>query len=145
MTGCDSEQGRHTQRIEITGGNISADTVHFVDDQVKGLPPLAQMLRQGFITGIEALTGIHHEQHRIGFLDGCHALICHGLVDAILIATDTAGINHNEGSAAQSRLAVLTVSGQARIIRHQRVTAARELVKQCRLAHIGAADQGDDG
>jgi hypothetical protein len=94
----------------------------------------------------EARASVHHEHHGVGFRDGLLGLACHLHEDALDGAgLQAAGIDGNEGAAAALALAVVPVAGDARQVVHDRVAAARDAVKESRLAYVGAPDQGDDG
>ena len=68
----------------------------------------------------------------------------HGHHARRLLGLEAARVHHDELATAQPRVAVMAVAGQASVVSHDGVATLRDAVEERALAHIGAADQGDD-
>ena len=104
--------------------------------------PLAQLLRQQLVDGIEALPRVDHQQDKIRLFYGGSGLLRHGGVDTRFIASDTPGVDDHAGATANARFAVFAIACEAGKIRHNGIAAARELIKKRRFTDVGAPYQG---
>ncbi len=130
-------------RGEFGPGDVRVDVVDLVHHQVTALVALAQVLANHLVARGQPGTGVDQEQHDISFLDGQQRLLGHLLVDALLVAGNAAGVDQNVAAPFPLGFAVLTIAGQARQVTDDRVAGAGQAVEQGRLAHVGAAHQGD--
>jgi hypothetical protein len=69
-------------------------------------------------TGIQAVAGIHQQQHHVRLVDGQQGLLGHGGIDAHLVAGDAAGIDDDEGRSPM-RPRRTAVAGQTGKVGHQ--------------------------
>ena len=104
-------------------GNCAAvgHTLGFVHAQEHALSRLAQQAGNIVIVRIEARSRVDQEQHDIGFRDRLPRLASHlvqnaGLGDRL----ESARIDDDERLVAHPALAIMTIAGQAREIRHER-------------------------
>ena len=105
---------------------------------------LAQLLGDRAVAGGEAGAAVDHEDHRVGFGDRLLGLARHLDIDALGGGLEAAGVDDEEGPAAEAALAVVPVARYARQVVHDGVAAAREPVEEGRLADVRPPDQGDD-
>ena len=91
----------------------------------------------------DAKACVEQQNDSVGFGDGRIGLAPHALDQAIGIAfVEPRRIDDAELQATEIRVAVAPVARHARCIVDERQAAADKPVEQCRLAHIGPADNG---
>ncbi len=126
--------------IESAGAGLALGLV----GHQHGRPPVpAQPVREVAIERRDAGAGVDEKEHRIGLRQRLLGLLLHarreglgrGLVEA-------RGIQHAEAEIAQARLALAPVAGDAGLIVDQRQAPPDETVEECRLPHVGTADDG---
>ena len=95
--------------------------------------------------GARPARAVDDEDHRVGLDDRLLGLARHLDEDAFGGARlEAAGVDGDEGARAEPAFAVVPVARHARHVVHDRVAAAREPVKERRLADVRPPDQGDD-
>jgi len=131
---------------EVSGhGQTLVGRLALVDCQQHGHLLAAQPFSDGLIGGSEPLLTIdhHHGDGRFG----------HGQVGlladfrqkfAVVVKDQTAGIDHPEGAISPEAFLVGAVPGDPGLVMNDGFAAAAEPVDEGGLAHIGAADNGDD-
>ena len=145
MGGGNRQSVTKTQRTEFRAGDIGINAVDLVRHEKVALVHLAQVFGNHLIARRHASTRIDHEHDSIGLLHGLQGLLRHLGVDAFLIPCQTTGIDDDVGATLPLGLAILAITGQTGIFRHDGVTALGQTVKQGGLANVRAAHQGDYG
>src|SRR5690606_18756931 len=80
----------------------------------------------------------------IGFGNGLMRLPGHFLKNAVFChRLEAACIDRDEGVTPHAALAIVTIAGQTREVRHQRSAGTRDPVEQSGLADVRAANQRD--
>ena len=80
--------------------------------------------------GADAITGIEHENNGVCLFDGKPYLVGHQTIQPLLIADQATSVDDQVRGVTQLAVSVLPVTCQSWIIRHQRITASRQTVKQ---------------
>jgi hypothetical protein len=128
-----SHRDRQGRLINLVGGN----------DQ--GFSGPSKLNRNRFITDRQAVTGIDQKEDDISFPKG-DIYLPHGLfIDPGLGFDDASGIDDKVLALTAPDPTVLTVTRQPRIVCHQGITGAREVIEEGGFADIGPADQGNNG
>jgi hypothetical protein len=78
----------------------------------------------GFISRHQPGARIHHKQHHIGFFNRQQRLFRHTGFYAVFRTINTARIDTDKFTTFDFSTTVLTVTGQPRKIRYQRITGA---------------------
>ena len=139
MDGADAHRFAHAHAVEFRHDHTRLGAVDFINNQVHGLVGGAQACGDFQIAGHQAVAGVHHEQDDVGFFHRQPHLPGHKFVDALFGAAQAAGIDDDVGTVADLALAVFTVAGQARLVRHQGVAGTGEAVEESGFADVGAA------
>ena len=105
----------------------------------------AQPIGDPLVCGGEPLLAIddHHghgglRQGQVGLLANLRQKL------TVVVEHQTAGVHHHEGAIPPKALLVGAIAGHPRLVMHDRLAAAAESVDQGGLAHVGAANDGDD-
>ena len=123
-----------------------ADGVALVDGQSHGLAGFAQHGGHILIRRGDAAADIGNHDDGVRQLNADLGLTAHEFQHIVVGAgLNTAGIHQGEGAAAPFAVAVDPVPGDAGGVLHNGGTAARQLVKQHGLAHIGPPHNGNQG
>ncbi len=101
------------------------------------------MLSDAFIRRHQPGARINHKQHDVGFFNRQQRLFRHARFHAFFRAVDTAGIDTDKFTPFNFSTTVLTVTSQTREIRNQRITSARQAVKERGFSNIRAPDKRD--
>ena len=133
------------QAIEFVYVRVhGADGVALVDGQGHGLAGFAQHGGHILIRRGDAAADIGDHDDGIRQLNADLGLTAHEFQHIVVGAgLNTAGIHQGEGAAAPFAVAVDPVPGDAGGVLHNGGTAARQLVKQHGLAHIGPPHNGN--
>ncbi|STU67633.1 Uncharacterised protein [Klebsiella pneumoniae] len=91
----------------------------------------------------QARARIDHKQHHIGLFDCQQRLLRHPGFHALFRTINTTGIDTDEFAAFDFGPTVLTVTSQPREIRNQRITSARQAVKERGFSNVRAPDKRD--
>lgn len=144
MRGRDTDRLAHAELVELSGV-LGGQPLALVHREINRALASAQTLHDSFIVRRQTRAGVSDENHHIGFGNGGLGLIGHFAHDAFgLDGLKAARIHHDVGTGAHATLTVLTISGQAREISHDRVAAAGQTVKERRLADIRTPDESDN-
>jgi len=93
----------------------------------------------------DAVGGVYDEHDLVGLLDGDLDLLVDFLLEDVVGVHDpAAGVDDGEVAPGPVHESVLAVAGGAGGGVHDGGAALREPVEQCRLAHVGAPDYGDE-
>ena len=96
------------------------------------------------VHGRDAGAGVEHQQRDIGLRQRPAGLLQHIGLDTVgRHVLQTGGIDDGECERADPAFADPAVAGDAGLVVDQRLALADQPVEQGRLAHIGAADDGD--
>ena len=132
--------------MELGGRAVGRHALGLVDRQPEARFELAQPRRDLAVGARDAAAPVDDENDRVGLGDRLLRLARHLEEDALGGAgLQPAGVDGDERAPARAALAVVPVPRHARHVVHDGVAAARQPVKEGRLADIGAADQRDDG
>ena len=105
---------------------------------------LAQAVGEDAVQRGHALARVHHEQDQFGVFQRGLGLLAHPSLEAfvgdVLVA---GGVDQRQVHVANHAVRIAAVAGHAGAIIDQRQALADKAVEQGRLAHIGAADDGD--
>jgi hypothetical protein len=83
------------------------------------------------------------EQAYIGHIHGAFRQAAHASLQAVIgDFLQARSVDHGESQVPQTRRALAQVAGHTGLVIDQRKAFAHKAVKQCRFAHIGAADDG---
>ena len=135
-----------TQFVELGQAAAVLHAFGLVHRQQAGLAQAPQFVGDVVVLGREALPAVEHEDDDVGLGHGLARLLGHLAVDAAAgVGLEAAGVDDDEFARPDVPGAVVAVTRQAGEVGHDRVTRLREAVEQGRLAHVRAADQGDDG
>jgi hypothetical protein len=117
-----------------------------VDGEQDVAPGLAQPVGNFLVQGRHPATAVDHENHHIGLVNRLFGLARHLVHDAVFGERfETTGINHQIGFAAESSVAVMTVTRQPRNIGHQSIARPGQPVEERRFADIRTPDENDAG
>ena len=104
----------------------------------------AQVVGNVMVLRGQASAHIHHKDHGVGLGHRLTGLLGHfGHNARGFVGLKTTGVHHDEFAVAQTRVAIVAVAGQAGVVGHDGVAALGDAVEQGRLAHVGAAHQGN--
>ena len=157
VLGRDRQQGE-AQAVELGQQLVFLfQAVHLVDHAKGGQAHAADVGRQIFVQGQQAVTAVHHEGHGTGVLHGRLGLA----QDVGLEAADAFGAFGDHGMGIQGdaagihdaeiRMALAAdhtfhaVAGHAGTVMGDGAVAADQAVEQSGLAHVGASHQNDAG
>jgi hypothetical protein len=108
------------------------------------LVPLAQDLGEDPVQRRQALAGVEHQQGDVGLLDRQLGLGAHPRLQALVgDVLEAGGVDQLQVQVAQAAVGEAAVAGDAGLVVDQGQLAAGQTVEQGRLAHIGAADDGE--
>lgn len=134
-----------TKLVEIAGDGGVAHALGLVDGEQDAAPGFAQVIGDHAILRRQSQAAIDDEDHDIGFNHGLARLLGHLSHDAFLgNGFEAAGIDGDERTVADPAFAVVAIARQARNIRNQRVTRARQTVEEGRFADIRPPYKGND-
>ena len=106
----------------------------------------AQPFGDRFIGGGEALLTIGDHHGHGGFRQGEVGLLADLRQEfAVVVEDETAGIDHLEMTIAPEAVLVGAIAGHTGFVVHDRLTAAAQTIHKGGFAHVGAANDGDDG
>ncbi|MNJ36171.1 hypothetical protein D3C77_309500 [compost metagenome] len=135
----------HAQWRELGDGHLRIDVVDLVGHQERALVALAQVLGNHLVSGSQAGTRVHQEQHHIGFFDGQQRLLGHFFVHAMLVTGNTTGVDQDVRTALPARFTVLAVSGQPGQVADDSVAGPGQAVEHGGFTDVRSAHQGDYG
>ena len=141
------KQVANAQTVEFVHIRIGgADGVTLVDGQGHGLAGFAQHGGHVLVRRGNAAADVRDHDDGIGQLNADLRLTAHELQHIVVGAgLDTAGIHQGEGAAAPLAVPIDPVPGHAGGVLHNGGALTGELVKEHRLSHIGAANNGNQG
>ncbi|VGP57875.1 hypothetical protein SB00098_01319 [Klebsiella quasipneumoniae subsp. quasipneumoniae] len=131
------------ERPEVRHRLVDVDAVGFVSHQEGGLFTRAQVFSDRDVRRHQARARIDHKQHHIGLFDCQQRLLRHPGFHALFRTINTTGIDTDEFAAFDFGPTVLTVTSQPREIRNQRITSARQAVKERGFSNVRAPDKRD--
>lgn len=157
---CSAETGQQGEAQAVELGQqlvFLFQTVHLVDHTEGGQAHAADVGRQIFVQGQQAVTAVHHEGHGTGVLHGRLGLA----QDVGLETADAFGAFGDHGVGVQGDAAGVhdaevrvplaadhpfhAVAGHAGTVMGDGAVAADQAVEQGGLAHVGASHQNDAG
>ena len=142
LTGWGSPRPRPTNS-HTSGSRLVSSTLLTASEH--GHVDAAQQVgHPGVLLG-DAHHGVDHHDHDLGLTDGPLALLADLGVELAAAGQPTAGVDQHEGLALPLGLDLLAVAGDARALLDDGLAPADDAVHQRRLAHVGAAHDGDHG
>ena len=126
------------------GLGLGALVVHLVRREYDGLAGLAQDPDDGLVVVGDPDPGVDHEQHRVGDVHRDLGLRADALGQPARVGVPAAGVDDGEGAAVPDGVVGDAVAGDAGDVLDHGLAAADDPVDQRRLAHVGAADDGQD-
>ena len=150
VAGAAAVQGRDRHRLaeaevpQAVGLGLGPLVVDLVGGEHDGLAGLAQDPDDGLVVVGDADPGVDDEQHGVGDVDRDLGLGADALGQAAGVGVPAAGVDDGEGAAVPDRVVGDAVAGDARHVLDDGLAAADDPVDQRRLAHVGAADDGQD-
>ncbi len=144
MLGRDRHRLAETQTVRLAHAAAALAAFRLVGQKDDGLVHLAQAIGEDAVQRRHAFARVHHEHDQVRVLDRRLGLLAHpgfqAFVGDVLIPC---GVDQGQIHVADHAVGVAAVTGHAGAIIDQRKALADEAIEQCRLAHIGAADDGD--
>ncbi|MNI57893.1 hypothetical protein D3C73_1129800 [compost metagenome] len=144
MLGRDRHRFAEAQAVRLAHAAAALAAFGLVGQQDDGLVHLAQAVSEDAVQRGHAFARVHHEQDQVRVVDRRLGLLAHpgfqALVSDVLIPRR---VDQGQIHVADHAVGVAAVAGHAGAIVDQRQALADEAIEQCRLAHIGAADDGD--
>ena len=145
MFGGDREYLANAQAAVLGGLFFHLLGVDLVDREQQRLAAAQEQAGKVIVGCGQRSAPIDHHHDGVGLIE-CHPGLAKDFRRNQLrvVGQDAAGIDHAGMLAGPLDLAVDPVAGDARLIAHDRTARAGETVEECGLAHIGAADDGQD-
>ena len=132
------------ERVGVQPALFAGGAFHLVGDQHGRLARLADEFGENLVHPSRTAARVDHEEDRIGLRHRCLGLRPHAAGKALGRGLlKSRGIDHGEIEIAEPALAFAAVARHARPVVDQSGTPADQPVEQCRLADIGAADDGN--
>jgi hypothetical protein len=136
--------------IEAEGGkvghrNVRLHAIHLVDHQNHRFGKTPQALGDLLVSGHQAVPGIGHEQHRVGFVECQLGLLLEGRLQRARFPEEPPGVDEHALTGPCRHAPVAPIPGQAGNVGHQSVPAPGQLVEECGLTDVGPANEGDGG
>ena len=84
------------------------------------------------ILGADTSTAIHHKHHHVSFGHGLAGLLGHFLVDAAIarIGLETTCVYHNVFTGTEATIAIVAVTGQARVVGHDGIPGFGQAIEE---------------
>ncbi|MNQ82424.1 hypothetical protein D3C85_974740 [compost metagenome] len=144
MLGRDGDRLAEAQGVGFADAAAALAAFGLVGQQDDRLVHLAQAFGEDAVQRRHALAGVHHEHDHFGVVERGLGLLAHTRFQAVVGDVFVAGrVDQRQIHVADIAVGIATVTGHARAIIDKRQTLADESVEQCRLAHVGPADDGD--
>ena len=133
------------QRMELGSGHGPGNALGLVDGQNHLAGGAAQLPGDFLVAGEQPLAPVDHENHHIGLDDGLPGLAGHllghaGGGDRL----EAAGIDQHDTLVVDGGRAIVTVTGQAGDVGHQRITRTRQTVEQGGFADVRPPHERDN-
>jgi hypothetical protein len=120
--------------------------VDLVRDEQERLAALAQQVDDARVARVRADLRVDDEQQQVRLVDRlAHLLPDLDVHRHALVVGEAAGVDEPERAPVPLDAAEMAVAGGPGLVAHDGRVLADEAVEERRLAHVGAADQGDDG
>ena len=145
VRGGDRQRLAEPELVEIGHGDIAIEALGLVDREHDRLAAAAREIRRELILRRDAGAAVHDHDQSVGLGDGPLGLFDHQALDLAGVLDQSAGIDHDARNVGAARISVLPVAREAGEVRDQCVAGARHRIEQGRFAHVGPADQRDDG
>ena len=132
------------ERKEFRLRLLRTKTIDLVNHHLTGFSGFTHQVGNQAVTTGETILGIDQKQNLIRLFHGKTCLLCHELIQVLLFAAEPTCINNNKGFAIALTDAVLTITGQTRLIRDYGIASARKHIEQRGFTNVGAPDQRND-
>ena len=138
--------GLNAEGVKFKSARCMGGCIGFVDGEQQRFAAAAQRSRNLAVLRQQARCAIHHKQNGVGGLHGLLRLLLHGGGKGrICSGVQPGGIHQQHAARAHFNFLGNAVAGGAGGMVHQRAAKTGVAVEQRGLAHIGAANNGDDG
>ena len=134
-----------SQGMKFSCSHIPVQRFGLVRHHGDGLARLAQFGGNLLVCSGQPLAGIDQVENMVGLFDSQAYLPVHEHFHTFPLAADAARVHHHIRTVADTADTVLTVTGKTRLVRNQGIPAAGQAIEQSGLAHIGTANQRDNG
>ncbi len=143
MRGGDGARVAQTQLEELGGHHRARHAFDLVHRHIHRALGLAQTLRNDLVLRGQAGAAINDKDNGVGFIDGLQGLAGHLMHDAVVDhRLEAPGIDDQIRPIAHTAMAVVAITGQARIVGDQRITRFGQPVEQRGFTTFGA-DKGN--
>ena len=144
MGGGDEVRFAQAQLIELGLGDVR-QAFRLVDQKEDLAARDAQALRDAGVVRRQPRARVADEEHDVGFFDRELGLTGHRLNDAFgLDGFEPPGVDDQVRARAHAALTVLTVAGEAGVVRHDGVAAAGKPVEERGLPDVRAPHKSDN-
>src|SRR5680860_75450 len=134
-----------TKVPQPVGLGFGAQVVHLVRREYDGLAGLAEDPDDRLVMVGDPDPGVDHEHHGVGDVHGDLGLGPDALGEPARVRVPAAGVHDREGATVPVGVVGDPVAGDAGLVLDHGLPTPDDAVDQSRLAHVRAADDGQDG
>jgi hypothetical protein len=133
------------QPVEVDRLVLRALGVGLVRDVDRRLVGLAEQRQLGVVDRSRRLGRVEHADDHVGFFERDVDLALDALTHGVVArGIEAARVDEQVGLVLDDCVGVVAVARDTWLVVYDRHPATHQAVEQCALAHVGAADDGDD-
>ena len=139
------QQITHAEAGKIRHGGGLVQSIDLVGDHHDLARRTSQQCGNFLVFRHQPVPCTDDKQDQFRLVDCLVHLLCCQVVDALCVGNQATGIDQQAWSFADPGNSILTIPGNARYVRNQRVTRSRQGIEQCGFANVWPSDYGDYG